>query len=365
MKKLFSRILIIALTFLSFQAFAQDAKKGFKLPIIDDPPFSEIISDPKSSANIKDNTKLISSESNLEKKDIKEKSEQNSLFNEKNEIKSNSPDSSLLKKDTNEKKELKTKQQDLESSPANNKLPGQNINLSEKKSNDPLQTQLPNTDVKGNKTKKEKGLDPTKPPYDRGNYQLNRQDNKSAAKEFNVSSTEGGEFGTKSKLELVRLLALERKKNEADSIISSIENQEEKYKALFELAAGLYKSANEDKNFRQEAIPVYLLIITEAPKENSIVPKAIWALANLLYSIEEYLPALDHLSSILMNYKDSEYIDDAIYLSGKIYEESYNIRDYKKAKIYYNSFLKNASDPRFKGSIYMPEVKKRLSLLNE
>ena len=79
------------------------------------------------------------------------------------------------------------------------------------------------------------------------------------------------------------------------------------------------------KKLKEESIPFHLAIITEAPKQNPIVPKIIWALSHLLFTIGDHTPALDHLSNIIKNHADSEYIDDAIYLSGRIYEESTTI----------------------------------------
>jgi len=194
-------------------------------------------------------------------------------------------------------------------------------------------TNLPNV----NKTSDKKGKDKKKAdessaPFERSRYYLNREDKTSAVSELNIASSGEGEKSNLAKMDQIRLLAQERKKNEAKSIIESISDQDYKFKGLYELAVGLENSAKGDRKLKEEAIPFHLTIITEAPESNSIVPKSLWALSHLLFTIGDHTPALDHLSDIILKHSKSEYIDDAIYLSGRIYEESTTIRNLNRAK---------------------------------
>ena len=226
-------------------------------------------------------------------------------------------------------------------------------------------TNLPNVEkpnTKKGKGKKE-GSDESMAPYERSKYYLNRDDKPSAVTELNSASSGDGENSNLAKMDQIRLLAHDRRKNEAKNVIDGISDLEFKYKGLYELAVGLENAAKGDKKLKEESIPFHLAIITEAPKTNPIVPKSLWALSHLLFTIGDHTPALDHLSNIIKNHADSEYIDDAIYLSGRIYEESTSIRNLNRAQKYYQLFLKNADKSFFKNSIYTSFVKKRLELL--
>jgi len=234
---------------------------------------------------------------------------------------------------------------------------------SEATSNIPL-TNLPNSEKPSSKKGKDKKkADESSAPFERSQYYLNRDDKSAATPELNTASSSDGEKANLAKMDQIRLLALERKKNEAKNIIEGISEPEFKFKGLYELAVGLENSAKSDKKLKEEAIPFHLTIITEAPKSDKIIPKSLWALSHLLFTIGDHTPALDHLSEIILKHSNSEYADDAIYLSGRIYEESTTIRNLNRAKKYYELFLKNEQRPQFKNSIYLPFVKKRLELL--
>lgn len=225
-------------------------------------------------------------------------------------------------------------------------------------------TKLPNIDKpSGKKGKDKKQTDETAAPFERSKYYLNRNDKPSATPELNAATSGDGEVSNLAKMDQIRLLALDRKKNEAKNVIEGISDPEFKFKGLYELAVGLENSAKGDKKLKEEAIPFHLAIITEAPKTNPILPKSLWALSHLLYTIGDHTPALDHLSNIILNHSNSEFADDAIYLSGRIYEESTSIRNLTRAKKYYELFLKNIDRPNFKNSGYKSFVKSRLELL--
>jgi TolA-binding protein len=217
------------------------------------------------------------------------------------------------------------------------------------------------------KKKKAEGTDPSKSSFERGSYHLNRSARNSAGEEFNTSSTTEGEFSTKSKLDLIRLYGLERRKADADGILSGITEPELRFKALFEYAHALETSAGSDKKLKEESIQPLLLIITEAPKENFLVPRALWSLGNLMFRIENFTPSLDYLSRLIKEYPESEYTPGAIYLSGRIYEESPALRNPARAREFYDLFISRSSksdvSENYSKNIYFEEVKKRRNRL--
>lgn len=222
-----------------------------------------------------------------------------------------------------------------------------------------LNAQLPNLgDVKSKNSKKaSKGSkDESKPPFDRAGYYMNRYKNETANTELNDSLSKSGEYSPKAQLDKIRLLAQNRKKEEAKGIIDEITDAEQKYKAMFELAIGLDTTAKGKKE-KEEAIPYYLWIATDAPKDHFILPKTLWSLANLHYNTKEFLPALDYLSLIILEHPSCEFIDDAVYLSGLIYETGdETVKNLEKAKKYYDIFIQNKNRKHFKDSIYWDEV---------
>lgn len=248
----------------------------------------------------------------------------------------------------------------------------------------PQNSSLPNQ-KDGAPTKKKKGekaVDPYAGPYPRGMYQLQRSETQKALNDFNqASSGEGGANTNQAKLETVRILSLEKKVPQAKTIADGIEDPDTKYKAYFEIASGI-ENGSTTKQEREECIPLYLQILSDAPREaalekkgkdkagdmesfNPILPRTRWALSNLLYKSGEFSSALDHLSRLILDYPRSEYLDDALYLSGKIHEEGNSSfpRDTKRAMKYYEIFLNKKEKEPFKSSIYLQEVEKRLKAI--
>lgn len=233
------------------------------------------------------------------------------------------------------------------------------------------------------KKKGEKAVDPFAGPYPRGMYQLQRSETQKALNDFNqASSGEGGGNANQAKLETIRILSLEKKAPQAKTIADAIDDLDTKYKAYFEIAAGI-ENISTTKQEREESIPFYLQILSDAPREavqdkkskdkagdtesfNPILPRTRWALSNLLYKSGEFSSALDHLSRIILDYPKSEYLDDALFLSGKIHEEGNSTfpRDTKRAMKYYEMFLSKKDSEPFKSSIYLPEVEKRLKIIS-
>jgi outer membrane protein assembly factor BamD (BamD/ComL family) len=227
---------------------------------------------------------------------------------------------------------------------------------------------LPNLKKKKKKIKGEAQNDPSRGAYPRANYHLHRADENRAVSDYNQDMSGEGESPYKSKLEMIRLLAKQRKSQQAKSIIDGMENPDQKFSALFELAMGLHNSAKSNKE-KEESLALYLYILTEAPSQpeepNPLIPRTAWAIAVLLFQLENYMSALDHLSKIIIEFKNSEYFDDALYLSGKIYEEgkSPEVRNLERAKKYYKMFLDLKDKEPVKNSIYLKEVKDRYTRL--
>lgn len=201
-----------------------------------------------------------------------------------------------------------------------------------------------------------------KPAYDRATYHQIRPKNDTATKELKEAIDNPNEFSTKAKIDQVRLLAMSKKKSEAIAIIQTIEDQSDKIKAYFELAMGLEKVHPSSIDI-EEIIEVYLKILTEAPDDHEVLPRTLWALSKLHYKKREFKPALEHLGKIIQKHKRTEYMDDAIYLSGRIYESGDDlVRDRHTALRYYEYFLKS-KNVNFKNSIYLKDVKRRYQSL--
>jgi hypothetical protein len=222
---------------------------------------------------------------------------------------------------------------------------------------------LPNLDSKTKKSKEVK--DDSIAPHERAKFHTNRNDIPSSLPELNTASSSSNSRANLAKFDQIRLFALERKINEAKAVIDTLEDTDSKWKGYYELAIGLENSAKKNKKLIEEAIPFHLLIITEASKENPILPKSLWALSHIHFSIGEPTQSLDHLSNIILNHKNSEYIDDAVYLSARIYEENPKVRNLERAKKYYTMFIQNLDKSYFKNSIYLPFVKERANLYKD
>ncbi|MCE9498923.1 MAG: hypothetical protein K8R21_00140 [Leptospira sp.] len=203
--------------------------------------------------------------------------------------------------------------------------------------------------------------DSQSPSYQRGSHQL-RRDNKTKAQiEYSDSSGSEGESSLKSKLEQVRLFAVEGKVEEAKQIALGIEDEEVKYQSLYELARSILVNQNKDGKLNDEIISIYLTIITEAPKESQVFVRSLWGISLQHFKMKEFRPALSHLSEILVNFKNSDLYDDALYLAGRIYEEPGDIRDKERAKKIYGIFLKNINQENFQKSLYKADVMERLA----
>lgn len=223
---------------------------------------------------------------------------------------------------------------------------------------------LKNTDKGKSKSVSEK---PSLGTYPRGSYHLNRQDLNRAVPEFTEGTSKEGATSVYSKFEMIRLLSRDRKKDQAKTMADTLE-EGWKLKAYFEIASGLESTAFT-KSEKEESIPFYLQVITEISKDEKdsvllqLAAKSHWALANLLFKLGDHVPALDHLSRIILDFPNSNYLDGAYYLSGKIYEEGLpgKVRDLERAKKYYQLFL--SKKDQYKNSIYTKEVEKRLKSL--
>ncbi|PJZ52571.1 hypothetical protein [Leptospira adleri] len=123
----------------------------------------------------------------------------------------------------------------------------------------PEKTTLPNSSKTSLKKKKDKKKeDPSESGYKKGVLRLRENQRNNAKTEFNQASGQG-KTANASKLEDARLTA--ESANDASSITEQIDSEEEKWKAVFEVARALRGNGKIP-----EAESQYLKIITEAPE---------------------------------------------------------------------------------------------------
>ena len=152
---------------------------------------------------------------------------------------------------------------------------------------------------------------------------------------------------------------MKKKTEDAKNLALNLENSEEKYQALFELARALDRDI--DRKSLEESITIYTIIITDAPKSNPTRQKALWAISHLLYRMEDYKTSLYFLTDILKNHRDSENYPKAVYLTGKIFEMPWPGRDEERSRKYFEAFLQNSDEEKFRKCEYFEDVKRKLS----
>jgi len=233
---------------------------------------------------------------------------------------------------------------------------------------DQKQTKLPNENPALNSKKEirkknkpdKSNPDLMSPSYLRGSHQLHRQNKSKAQMEYSDASGREGISTGKGKLEQVRLLGLDGKAEEGKQLALSMEDEELKFQSLYELARTLAGLPDKDRKISEEIVSIYLAIITESPRQNPLFQKSLWAISLQLFKMKEFRPALSHLSELILNFKDSDLYDDAIYLTGRIYQEPGDVRDIERAKRMYEIFLKNMDKENFRKSNFRDDVKEKL-----
>lgn len=297
------------------------------------------------------------------------------IFSETTEMSLPFPDDQKLdvKNDKTDSKEVyddfQIEIKNLESQKESEKLLQEKKEPLHEKSNLPKkeiqESNLPNQKTKKSKkkdqSKKSENIDESLPPYERGMIQLQRSQVEKSKFEFKESIAKEKDFSFKSKLEEIRLLGIEKKIEEAKNLAISIENPDEKYEALFVLARSLDKDS--DKKTLEEAVSIYSTITTDAPRSNQTRQKTLWAISHLLFRMEDYKTSLYFLSDILKNHKDSENYPKTLYLLGKIFSSPWSGKDEEKSKKYYEKFMQNSDEEKFRKSEYFDDVKKSLDTL--
>ncbi|MBE7411452.1 MAG: hypothetical protein L6Q54_10935 [Leptospiraceae bacterium] len=273
---------------------------------------------------------------------------------QKNEILSDDFQNELKKIEANEKAKInQAKNNDTNKEP------------SPQKSEEKKSANLPNTQEKSNlkklKKKSSKGsensIDESEPSYERGTIQLQRGKIENSKLEFKDSVSKEKEFSFKSKLEEIRILALEKKIEEAKNLAQNLENPDEKFQALFELARSL---DNNSETSKEDSVSIYMTIITESPKTEKIRQRSLWSISHLLYRVSDFQTSLYFLSDIIKNHKDSEYYKNALYLCGKIYEKPWNGKDIEKSKRFFSAYINTKLKDNFLNSDYSKEANEKI-----
>ncbi|PJZ56659.1 hypothetical protein [Leptospira barantonii] len=135
-----------------------------------------------------------------------------------------------------------------------------NSEISEQESAKPAtKTTLPNSEKSSLKKKKDKKKeDPSESGYKKGLLRLRENQRNNAKTEFNQSGGQG-KSANASRLEDARLTA--ESSNDSNAITEQIDSEDEKWKAIFEVARALRGNGKIP-----EAETQYLKIITEAPE---------------------------------------------------------------------------------------------------
>nr|WP_246846767.1 hypothetical protein [Leptospira barantonii] len=135
-----------------------------------------------------------------------------------------------------------------------------NSEISEQESAKPaIKTTLPNSEKSSLKKKKDKKKeDPSESGYKKGLLRLRENQRNNAKTEFNQSGGQG-KSANASRLEDARLTA--ESSNDSNAITEQIDSEDEKWKAIFEVARALRGNGKIS-----EAETQYLKIITEAPE---------------------------------------------------------------------------------------------------
>lgn len=203
------------------------------------------------------------------------------------------------------------------------------------------------------KKKKKKQKDGADIAYKLGKLQLASGNLEIAESEFSKATDDD------AKIELILLKKKEGKLDEAVKLIESIADLEKKQKGRIKLANSMadLNKANSSK----VALDQFFQVITD--EENPLAPAAMWGVSRIFYLKNNFKSSLEYLTRIILDFPDSEFLDDAYYLCGRIYETRGDYHNSDKAKSFYKLFLKNMDKENFKTSIYSAEVKRRLRQL--
>ena len=114
------------------------------------------------------------------------------------------------------------------------------------------------------------------------------------------------------------------------------------------LQVALKKFARADfllyQNKKKEALLAFQLILKEHKNED-IEPVTLLRIGKTYEKMGDYLNALTNFEAIITNFKDSIYIDEALYYSAEIL--NFQLKDTEKAKLLYEEMLTKHEDSIF------------------
>ncbi|EKO16121.1 tetratricopeptide repeat protein [Leptospira kirschneri] len=204
-------------------------------------------------------------------------------------------------------------------------------------------TILPNSEKTNLKKKKNKKKeDPSESGYKKGLLRLRENQRSHAKSEFNQSSGQG-KSANASKLEDARLTA--ESSNDTGAITEQIDSEDEKWKAVFEVARALRGNGKI-----LEAETQYLKIITEAPENFQSI--SLFSLGEMLSSTERKDSARRYLLQLVKLLRKKPELDPkkdqlekAVTLIARIYGDQGKYEEAENwAKTYLNRLNPDASE---------------------
>ncbi|ABJ79145.1 tetratricopeptide repeat protein [Leptospira borgpetersenii serovar Hardjo-bovis] len=216
-------------------------------------------------------------------------------------------------------------------------------------------TILPNSEKTSLKKKKDKKKeDPSESGYKKGLLRLRENQRNKAKSEFDQSSLQG-KSANFSRLENARLTA--ESSNEVNAITEQIDSEDEKWKAVFEVARALRGNGKI-----AEAETQYLKIITEAPEDFQLI--SLLSLGEMLSFTDRKDSARRYLLQLvkLLQQKPEldpkrDQLEKAVTLIARIYGDQGRYEEAENwAKTYLNRFNPDASED----SPFVKELKRIL-----
>ncbi|MBM9575761.1 hypothetical protein JWG45_01210 [Leptospira sp. 201903070] len=219
----------------------------------------------------------------------------------------------------------------------------------------PEKTTLPNSSKTSLKKKKDKKKDdPSESGYKKGILRLRENQRNNAKTEFNQASGQG-KTANASKLEDARLTA--ESANDASSITEQIDSEDEKWKAIFEVARALRGNGKIP-----EAESQYLKIITEAPEHFQLI--SLLSLGEMLSSTERKDSARRYLLQLVKLLQKKPELDSqkqslekAVTLIVRIYGDQ---GKYEEAENWAKTYLTRMNPDASEDSPFVKELRRIL-----
>lgn len=231
-----------------------------------------------------------------------------------------------------------------------------NSEISEPDSAKPAsKTTLPNSEKTSLKKKKDKKKeDPSESGYKKGLLRLRENQRNNAKTEFNQSAGQG-KSANASRLEDARLTA--ENSNDANAITEQIDSEDEKWKAVFEVARALRGNGKIP-----EAETQYLKIITEAPESFQTI--SLLSLGEMLSSTDRKDSGRRYLLQLVKQLQKKPELDPkkdqlekAVTLIARIYGDQ---GKYEEAENWAKAYLNRMNPEASEDSPFVKELRRIL-----